>query len=296
MTRVELRHLEHFVAVAEEQSFTRAARRVHLVQSGLSVSVRSLERELGTPLFERTTHRVTLTDAGEALLPEARRTLAAAEGARDAVAAVQGVVRGTLRVGIMQSLTVVDIASLFARFHRLYPGVDLRTRPSVGGSTAMAEELRRGQLEAAFVSLPGTPPPGLSMTPLASEPIVLIAALGRLPDGGRTMAISDLDGEAFVDFPPGWGTRAAAEATLAAAGVQRRVSVEVADVTTFVEFVGAGLGLGFLPRSMLGPHHRRLDIRTLQPSPHWEVALATPADHRPSAAARAFLELALPPP
>jgi DNA-binding transcriptional LysR family regulator len=74
------------------------------------------------------------------------------------------------------------------------------------------------------------------------------------------------------------------------------VSVEVADVTTFVEFVGAGLGLGILPPSMLAPHQRRLDIRTLQPSPHWEVALATPADHRPSAAARAFLELALPPP
>jgi len=79
---VELRHLEHFVAVAEERNFTRAARRLHLVQSALSVSIRSLERELDTQLFERTTREVRLTDAGRVLLPEARRTLDAAAGAQ----------------------------------------------------------------------------------------------------------------------------------------------------------------------------------------------------------------------
>ena len=78
---MELRHLEHFVAVAEERNFTRAARRLHLVQSALSVSIRSLERELGARLFERTTREVRLTDAGRVLLPEARRTLDAAASA-----------------------------------------------------------------------------------------------------------------------------------------------------------------------------------------------------------------------
>ena len=78
MARAELRHLEHFIAVAEERNFTRAARRLHLVQSALSVSIRSLERELGIRLFERTTREVELTDAGHVLLPEARRTLEAA--------------------------------------------------------------------------------------------------------------------------------------------------------------------------------------------------------------------------
>src|SRR3979490_507345 len=112
---VELRHLEHFVAVAEERSFTRAAARIHLVQSALSVSIRSLERELGSRLFKRTTHPAELTDAGGALLVEARRTLAAAEAARDAVAAVHGGVRGTVRVGIMNSLaSLVDLGNLLA--------------------------------------------------------------------------------------------------------------------------------------------------------------------------------------
>ena len=82
---MELRHLEHFVAVAEERNFTRAARRLHLVQSALSVSIRSLERELTRKLFERTTREVRLTDAGRILLPEARRTLDAAASAQAAV-------------------------------------------------------------------------------------------------------------------------------------------------------------------------------------------------------------------
>ena len=75
---MELRQLDHFVAIAEDGSFTKAARRLNYVQSALSVSVQALERELGVRLFDRTTHRVALTDAGDALLPAARRALAAA--------------------------------------------------------------------------------------------------------------------------------------------------------------------------------------------------------------------------
>ena len=93
---MELRQLNHFVAVAEEQSFTNAARRLSYVQSALSVSIQSLERELGVRLFERTTHRVALTDAGDALLPSARQILASVEQTRDIAAALRGVLRGCL--------------------------------------------------------------------------------------------------------------------------------------------------------------------------------------------------------
>lgn len=99
---MELRQLEHFVAVAEEQHFTRAAERLAVSQSGLSASVRALEHELRTPLFSRTTRSVRLTEAGHALLVEAERTLAGARAARDAVDAVRGLLRGTLSVGVEQ--------------------------------------------------------------------------------------------------------------------------------------------------------------------------------------------------
>jgi DNA-binding transcriptional LysR family regulator len=288
---MELRQLEHFVTIAEEHSFTRAANRVHLVQSALSVSIRALERDLGVRVFERSTHYVSLTDAGEALLPEARRTLAAAEEARDAVAAVRGIVRGTLRIGIMQSLTLVDVASVLARFHDLHPGVEIRTRPAVGGSVALAEEVRRGRLDCAFISLPGGVPSGLSISPLASEPFLLIAAPDRLPAGGVGLTLRDLDGMGFVDFPLGWGTRAAIDQAFAAAGFGRSVDVEVADVATYIELVRAGLGLGFLPRSMLGPRGQQLDACMIPSIPQWEVVLAVPVSVPPTGAAKSFLDL-----
>jgi DNA-binding transcriptional LysR family regulator len=95
---MELRQLEHFVRVAEEQHFTRAAAKVHVVQSTLSASIKVLERELGEPLFVRDNRQVTLTRAGRALLPSARATLAADEG-RDAPAGLWGLLRGQLHVG-----------------------------------------------------------------------------------------------------------------------------------------------------------------------------------------------------
>src|SRR6201988_5169480 len=107
---MEIRQLAQFVAIAEERSFTRAARRLGYVQSALSVSIQSLERELGVRLFDRTTHQVLLIDAGEALLPSARQTLASVEQTRDVAAELKGVLRGTVRVGIMQTFPFVDVA------------------------------------------------------------------------------------------------------------------------------------------------------------------------------------------
>ena len=115
---MELRQLAHFVAVAEERHFTRAAARVHVVQSSLSSSIAALERELGEGLFVRDNRRVALTPAGRALLPAARRALAAADEGRDAVAGVRGMLHGQLLVGAIQTLGVVDLAALLARFRR----------------------------------------------------------------------------------------------------------------------------------------------------------------------------------
>src|ERR1700722_18592194 len=108
---MELRQLAHFVAVAEERHFTRAAARVHVVQSSLSSSIGALERELGEALFVRDNRRVALTQAGRALLPAARRALAAADEGRDAVAGGRGVLHRQMRVGAIQTLGVVDLAA-----------------------------------------------------------------------------------------------------------------------------------------------------------------------------------------
>jgi DNA-binding transcriptional LysR family regulator len=125
---MELRQLEAFVAVAEERNFTRAATRLHVVQSGLSATIRSLERELHAQLFRRTTRQVELTPAGAALVSEARRTLASARAAAEAVSAVEGLQRGAVTVGIMQASTIFDLPGLLARYRQTYPRIELRLR------------------------------------------------------------------------------------------------------------------------------------------------------------------------
>lgn len=255
--------------------------------------MRALEEELGARLFDRTTHRVALTDAGVALLPEARRVLRAAEEALEAVAAVRGVLRGTLRVGIMQSLPAVDVASLLARFHEAHPEVELQLRPALGGSAALAEAVRQGTLDVAFASLPAGPKQGLSVTELALEPLVLIASPAAATgegEVGEPVPLGDLAGERFVDFPAGWGLRAAADEAFAMAGVTRTPTIEVADVPTFVQLVQAGLGFGLLPASLV-PGDGRLTARPVSPAPSWRVVLVMPSGRPPSSATRALLAL-----
>ncbi|MFD0504165.1 LysR family transcriptional regulator [Streptomyces chiangmaiensis] len=154
---MELRQLEYFVAVAEELSFTRAAERLHVVQSAVSAAIRSLERELGPTLFERSSQRVTLTAAGAALLPAARNTLDSARAAREAAQLSEGRLQGTLRIGTFSSLVRPDLPELLGRFHRLHPAVTLRLAVSPRGSAGLVERLLAGNLDLAFVALPGDP-------------------------------------------------------------------------------------------------------------------------------------------
>ena len=286
---MELRHVEHFVAIAEESSFTQAARRLHLSQSALSVSIRALERDLGVRLFERTSHEVTLSDAGWALLPEARQILGDVDAARNAVGDVGNGLRGVLRVGIMQALPLVDLAEILARYHQERPQVEIRPRAAAGGSAELAGGIRGGELDVAFVFLPRETP-GLTLTSLATDPIRLVCRPDHPLAARTSVKISDLGEEEFVDFPDGFGTRACVDREFARAGVDHRVTVEVPDLTTLVELARAGIGLATLPLSLL-PGRGRLAVVDLEPAPVFEVALALSAGRPAKAATRAFLDL-----
>lgn len=286
---MELRHLEHFVAVAEERNFTRAARRLHLVQSALSVSIRSLEGELHVQLFERTTREVKLTDAGRLLLPEARRTLDAAATAQAAVLDAQHGLRGTLRLGMMQMITLGDAGSLIAQFHRERPLVDIRPTTAPGGSAALISDVRRGVLDAAFVALGGPDQPGLIATTLAAEPVLL----GCPPDhplaSRDVVSVSELADEQFVDFTPGWGTRTIADQLFAKEGVERSIGIEVPDSSIQLSLVRAGLGLTILPRSMIAGAD--LVGVPLRPTATFNVAFIVAADRLMSPVTKAFADL-----
>jgi len=290
---VELRQLEGFVAVAEEGNFTRAAQRVFVGQSALSVSVRTLERDLGARLFERSTHHVALTDAGRALLPEARRTLAAAAAARAAVAGAAEGLRGTLRLGLMQALVLVDVAGMLARFHRERPLVEIRPRPAPGGSAALVDEVARGALDATFAAIERGRRPTLDVTVLASEPLVVVCPVDHPLAGRSRVAPAEVAGEAWVDFTPGWGLRTAGDEAFAAAGATRGARVEVPDVSTLAELVRAGLGVGILTASILRSlaARDRLAAVELDTAARFEVGFVVPADRPLSPVTSAFAAL-----
>jgi len=199
---MELRHLEVFVAVAEELSFTRASARLHLVQSGVSSAIKALERDLGAVLFDRDRHRVMLTDAGQVLLPEARATLAAAQAARDAVSQAQGGLRGTVTVGTMLSTGPLDLPGLLGRFHQTHPGVTVKLRMSASGSAGLAREVLDGSLDLAVVSLPGPAPAGLSLRRTARGRLAASPATSSRPAMPVTSSSSSLVNSCAVTSRP----------------------------------------------------------------------------------------------
>jgi DNA-binding transcriptional LysR family regulator len=286
---VELRHLEYFVAVAEELSFTRASRRLHVVQSGVSSAIQGLERELGATLFDRNRHRVTLTEAGLALLPEARATLAAAQAAADAVAEAAAGLRGTLSIGTMISTGSIDVPVLLGRFHEQHPAVLVRLRVMPGGSADLAREVVNGGLDLALLSLPGEAPPGLTVRALAQEPLVLICATKHPLASAEAVHLDALANATFIDFPVGWGTRAVVDRAFAAAGIDRQVAFEVADYAAAAGLVSNGLGVAFIPASAAVGLGTVARVPVEGAALNWRILVATSATRRPSAAARAFL-------
>lgn len=285
---MELRQLEYFVAVAEELHFTRAARRLFVAQSGMSAGIRSLERELGAALFIRSTRRVELTDAGRALLPVARQALAKAMDARDAVAAVQGLLRGTLAVGSLQCLGILDVPGLLARFREKHPGVELRLRHD--GTADLIDGVRGGRLDIAFAPLGIHSTQGLAVGPLAREPMVLACATSHRFAERASVHPAELDGESFVDFSLTWGTREFADCTLSAAGVDRRVELEVNDAHSLLDLVSLGLGVAIVPEHFSKKTSRARFV-ALTGAPSWQIGTVTPSTERTSTAARALLEM-----
>jgi DNA-binding transcriptional LysR family regulator len=289
---VELRHLEYFIAVAEDQHFTRAAERLRIAQSGLSASVRSLERELGASLFVRSTRRVELTEAGRALLIEARRTLASATAARQAVAAVQGLGRGTLAIGAEQCLGVINLPLVLADFRLAHPGVEIVLNQ--GGSTEMCAELRAGRLDLALVAGDSVPPEQLDLIPQYAEPMMVICHPGHRLADVAAVRWSDLGDEVFVDFHRGFGAREVTEQAAVAHGVERKVVVEVNDVHSLLDFVASRLGLAIVPRPIA--YKRPEQVRALplagDAAYTWHVSVALPAGRPLSPPAAALLRQA----
>jgi len=296
---MDLKQLEHFVMVASEQNFTRAAERLRIVQSGLSASIKALEEELGAALFIRTTRRVSMTPTGRAFLVEARRVLAAAADARRLVDQMQGLQRGSLSIGLIQGLSpLFDIAQMLGLFRTAYPQIEIRV--TSGGSLSLIEGVRTGELDLAFTQFIGSVPSGISAWMLACEPMVAACSPGHWLAGGRDVTLGDMIGETFVDLHPDWGTRQLIDRSFGEQRLQRRIGFEVNDPSTQLDLVAHDLGIALVPKAVIA---NRIDEQApslvrfaelAEPEICWELAAVFAHDERRlpvGAVTRSFLEL-----
>lgn len=282
---MELRQLSHFVAVAEECHFTRAARRLHIAQSSLSASIQTLERELGAQLFVRDKRQVRLTDAGRALLVEARRALSTVTAAREAVAAVQGGLRGRVSVGLARAVDHGHLMAALGRFHRAHPDVEVVL--SHDGSARLLDQVRDGRLDLALLLMPanrmtgtalvdgGAGGDGLAVTPVRPErPVVACAPDHRFAQR-NAVGLGELRAETLVDFPGGGNEFGG------------KVAFHADDVQTMLDVVATGLAIAVLPRTTA---RGRTGVRLVElqgEPPLWELMLAHP--ERSNAAAGALV-------
>ncbi|MFJ9697622.1 LysR family transcriptional regulator [Kitasatospora sp. NPDC101183] len=244
---MQLQQLRYFLAVADTCHFTRAAEAVRVAQPSLSQQVRALERELGAELFHRTRGKIALTDAGEALLPLARRIVADAESARVAVQETVQLRRGRVRLGAPPSLCTSLVPDVLRVFRDRYPGVALVVRE--GGSRDLVRLLGEGELDLALVITPprGERPPEPGVTGLLHEELVLVSADRPARSARRTVRVTELRGRPLVMFREGYDLR---EATLAAcreAGFEPEFAVEGGEMDAVLGFVRAGLGPAVVP-------------------------------------------------
>jgi DNA-binding transcriptional LysR family regulator len=280
-----------FVAVAEEASFSRAADRLHLVQSSVSASVLALEAELGTKLFVRGARRSALTDAGRALLPEVRRALEAVDLAYDAVQQVEAGLRGSVTLGVMQAQAMhpISVPHVLAGFRQDHPDVEVSVI-HVGGSTEMARHVREGKLDLAVLGLPQSMLPELAVSPLVDEEMVVACAVDHPLAEMQEVALSALAGEPFADLPPGWGTRTVVDIAFAASESLRTVTFALNDTAAVVDFVRAGLAVAILPPSIIGDGGDIARVPIVPQPPVFHTQLVWPADRPSKAAAEALKE------
>lgn len=286
---MDLRQMEYLVAVADEQQFTRAAAICQVSQSGLSAAVRSLEDELGTPLFTRTTRRVEPTDAGLALLPFARAALAQAAAGRDAVIRATQEHSGRLRVGAEQCLGVVDVSPLLERFHRRYPLVDISFTQA--GSHDLVAQTRSGDLDVAFVATTEHIALANSVE-LGRRPVVLLVPPSHPLSEQASVEWSGLRDQEFIDFRQSWGVRSLNDATCSTHGVARKVRCTVDDIHTLLDLIHRGLGIALVPQHVAEkPQATGLTRIQLPPesTPQWVVSVITAPHSEPSA--RLLLEI-----
>jgi DNA-binding transcriptional LysR family regulator len=277
---MELRHLRYFVAVAQEGSFTRAARVLGIQQPPLSQQVRDLERELGYPLLRRLPRGIELTEGGAVFLEESRAILAAVgRGVARGAQAAQGSA-GRLSLGFTSSAVTHRLApELIRRYREAHPAVELEVVE--GNAARLTEAVAAGSLDIAFIRRPVSEQSAIAYHEVASEKL-LVALPTRHPvaerarsRGATHVRLRDLAGEAFilVRRPGAPGMYGDLIEACHRVGFAPRVAAEVDQMLTNITLVAAGVGVSVVPASMKDIHREAVFYAEARDAPELAAPL-----------------------
>ncbi|HWA46232.1 MAG TPA: LysR substrate-binding domain-containing protein [Hypericibacter adhaerens] len=248
-----LEQLRIFVAVAERQHVTQAARALNLAQSAASHAVAVLEAQYGTRLFDRVGRRIELTEAGRTLLAEARTILAQVEHAERTLSEFDKLERGTLAVQASQTIASYWLPRHLVAFQRRHPRIEIRL--TIGNTAQVAEAIETGMAELGFVE-GAVESAALVSKPVARDQLVLVVGPEHPWADATKLAPKDLAGGEWVLREPGSGTRSVFEQALSRLGVgarDLRIAMELPSNEAVRAAVEAGLGATAISASVAAP-------------------------------------------
>lgn len=285
-----LRELECFIAVAEELSFTRAARKLHLAQPPLSRHVRTLEGKLGTPLFDRGGRRVALTPAGAVFYEETRLVLPQLRRAGETTRRFASGATQRLRLGFVSAVLGPELVGALRKFRERHPEVQLLMQDSPPAEQLAA--LRSGILDGGFIGLhPEERTPGVQFMPWRHEPLAAFIPFNHPLASRRTVDLKSLARESFVAVSSEAAPAFAAYLRLLCgdAGFRPRIVLESARAQAVAVMVAAGTGIALLPASLARVVGEAAAVVPLKPAASIAHVFARPAG-TPSAVMQLFLD------
>ena len=244
---VELYQLEHFVAVVEEHSFTKAAQRVFRTQGAVSVTIRKLEEEVGVSLIVRDSHECVLTEAGQALLVYARRMIELRDKMQRTMLDFRCLAAGHVSIAAHESAAQYLLPEPLAAFYAQHPNIKLEARLCDGQEIAHLVSEREVDLGFGIKQMTCH---GLASEVLHSDPLVLVAAPGHALGRQRGVRIADLGGEQFFMHSRHTTMPLTIERIFADRGVPLNVAAELWNFETIKQFVRTGSGLALVPASV----------------------------------------------
>lgn len=245
---IELRHLRYFSVVADELSFTAAANRLHMSQPPLSQQIQDLEETLGTPLFRRTSRRVSLTAAGNAFLIHARSILEHVDTAREEAHAIGAGQIGKIVAGATGSILRGGLADLLAAHRHEYP--EVVTTLIEQAPALQLRALRERKTDVCFIRTPPAEDGLIAELAWREDVILAMSRIHRLAKRKR-LSLKDLRDEEFVALTPESSDFARSiQETCITAGFLPRVAHEVVDAQSILGLISAGFGVALVPASI----------------------------------------------